>query len=283
MQKYALSLILMFCLHQDELLAQELCIKGFYSKHEGNTPIARLAIYSERCSGSNYIQSLILTNVAGIRLNESSHKHFPPWLELSPSHYYGPPAHYTFDGSDNMLVVVIFRNPYDWVRSLNLQPWHAAKNLQNLPFSQFIRTPWRLNLRQNLIARLRRQNPLLDLNPIDGTPFKNVLELRTAKIRNMLKIRERAKNVYCINYEIVRDHPQEVLNELKELFSLNLKPDYQPVVLYKGLVRAGKYQETIYDPISMEDLIHINAHLDEQLENEIGYSLMPLKIDIQNK
>lgn len=280
MQRVVFSLLILLCLHWDEVMGY-----GFETKREGKTPIARLAVYSERCSGSNYIQSLILTNVFGIWFDQSSHKHFPPWLELEPSHYFGPPEHYTFDGSDGMLVVVIFRDPYDWVRSLHSQPWHAARYLHNISFSKFIRLSWRLNHNQGMIARLKRLNPLLDLNPVNGAVFKNILELRTAKIRTMLKIRERAKNVYFINYEVARDHPQEVLNELKELFNLELKPVYKPVVNYKGLLRAGTYQETVYDPISTDDLQHINDHLNEQLENEIGYALhrLPLEIDIQNK
>jgi len=267
MQKYVLCLLILICLHQEQLMAY-----GLYSRHEGNTPITRLALYSERCSGSNYIQSLVLTNMEGISLDESCHKHFPPWLELHASNYLGSPSHYTFEGSDDLLVVVIFRNPYDWVRSLHRKPWHAALCLQNIPFSQFIRQAWQLNLNQPGIVRLQKQHPFMDLNPVDGTPFTNALMLRTAKIRTMLKIKERAKNVYYINYETVRDYPQEVLQELQEVFDLHMKSEYQPVLYYKGMERCGIYQETDYEPISPEDLIHINSYLDEKLESEIGYS-----------
>ncbi len=247
---------------------------GLFAKRESSVPITNLMVFSERCSGSNFILSLIRTN---LQINSPffCHKHFPPWFELPPESYLGNPKHYHFEGTEDYLFVIIFRDPYDWVRSLHLKPWHASRSLIHIPFEQFIRLPWTLSESDRQIMYGKRIHPLLDLNPLDGKPFKNVFELRTAKIQNMLMIKERAKNVYYVNYETARDHPEEVLEEIGTIFGLTANPlGYTPVVKYKGMENKEDYKEKSYLKISENDLIYINSQLSEEIENKIGYRLI---------
>lgn len=244
---------------------------GLCAKKVGTVPIDKVFVFSERCSGNHYIESLILSNFS-ISLSPFCHKHFPPWYELSPEHYRGDPRHYSFAGTEKILFIVIFRDPYDWVRSFHLDPWHAKERFPiNLSFAEFIRRPWILDEAEPENIQLRQLNPLMDCNPIDGKPFKNVFQLRTAKIRTMLKIKERAHNVYYINYETVRDHPKEVLSELEKFFKLSPTSSYHPVVFYKADQRQGVYKQKKYQDISNNDLHYINSQLNEKLENKIGY------------
>lgn len=90
----------------------------------------------------------------------------------------------------------------------------------------------------------------------------------------MLQIKTFVKNVYYINYETARDYPQKVLEELKEIFNLNPTPSYNSIIFHQGFKQNGVYADTKYDPISLNDLIHINAHLDKKLERKIGYRLV---------
>ena len=121
--------------------------------------------------------------------------------------YLGNPAFYTFEGTDNYLFIVIVRNPYDWVRSVHKQPHLASRELIDIPFDEFIHKKWLLNKQEPAYQAEYKLNPLVDCNPKTGEPFANVLQLRTAKLRTMLMIKDKAKNVYYINYEIVRDFP----------------------------------------------------------------------------
>ena len=323
---------------------------GIDAKREGDIPLQRIQIFSERCSGSYYLQGLLLKNFHFInpkkekkvsqqyvrRLSEKctgsfniihallprsekskitpqkvqffyerssgnyailyfllrhlphiqskdqkfidspfGHKHFPPWFELPLEEYLGPKPLYTFENSDDTLFIVIFRNPYDWLRSFYQKPWHAAKSLLNLSFSQFIRTPWELDSEDRVVISERKSNPLLDYDPLNKNPFESVLQLRTAKIRNMLMIKTQVKNIYYVNYETLRDHPKQVLQEIAHVFDLPLS-SFTDVKLYKGSKSEGNYTPKKYPPISPQDLEYINAHLDQGIEEKIHYQLSPI-------
>ena len=253
---------------------------GLLAQRIGSVPITKLAIYSERCSGSNYIQSLVLQNF-DISLEPFCSKHFPPWFELPPSHYLGNPKNYTFENTDDYLFIVIFRNPYDWVRSFYDTPHYSSREIKKMGFSEFIRAPWALDLNHEVVKRQTAFNPLMDRNPTDGSLFKNVLKLREAKIHTMLMIKDRVKNIYYINYETARDSPKEVLKEIEKIFEITSNLTYQPVVYYKGKEDSGVYQKKEYVSISRRDLKYINKHLNKNLEKMIGYKLIddPKELD----
>jgi len=231
---------------------------GLFAKRQGNPP-KRLAILAERCSGSNYVEGLILSNFEKLDPDYSTHKHFPPW-------------NWKARKSDSTLFVVIFRNPYDWLRSLHRIPHHADRSLWHIPFSQFIRSQWVLKVHDPITMQLG--DPLVDRNPRTGQPFKNVMELRTEKIKAMLRIRKSVKNIYCVHYETARDYPKEVLQEIQKTFSLKATPIYHPVVQYKAHAFSEIYTPRKYVPISGKDLAHINAHLNTRIERKIGYRLI---------
>lgn len=254
---------------------------GISAKHEGSIPIKKLFLFGERCSGTNYVVTLFSKNLQLGYDQKFARRHFPPWFELPIEYYTGKPQSYTFDNTDEYLFVIVFRNAYDWVRSLHDLPHFASGKFFNMPFSEFIRTPWELNPSNTLVKEVRSFHPLMDLSPIDGKPFENVLKLRTKKIENMLMVQNRAKNVYYIRYEIARDHPQEVIREIGECFGIRPNAKFSPVSNYLGWKHKGKYDQVPYPPISLEDLDYINSQLSEEVENQIGYSLIydPAEID----
>jgi hypothetical protein len=247
---------------------------GLSAKHEGEKPITHLCIIGERCSGTNFAEELIAANLKLVSKPWFMHKHFPPWYELPIECYFGNPQHYTFENTDEYLFVIIFRNAYDWARSLQQKPHHAIKKLHNLPFSKFIRTQWSLDPSQGMVQKGKEMNPLIDLSPITKLPFNNVLELRTAKIRNMLMINDRASNVYIINYEIIRDYSQEVIQEIANHFDLSPAREFSPITTYLGYKHTGTFEQAPYASISIEDLFFINSQLSEEIENSIEYSLI---------
>lgn len=246
---------------------------GLSAKCEGGKPITHVKVYSERCSGSNYVIQLILTNFEKIKWERFCHKHFPPWLDYPNLPYLGDSRHHTFKKTGHVLFIVVFRNPYDWVRSLHRQQHHTPQTTQALPFGEFIRIPWELDPNIAEVVELQQLNPLMDRNPATGALFENPMQLRTAKIKTMLEINNRAKNVYYVNYETVRDHPREVLREIQNIFWLKLTLAYQPVIHYKNDKQQGIYKANNYAPLSEIDLDYINTHLDPELERRIGYAL----------
>ncbi len=240
---------------------------GIIAKNKHVEKIINFFVIGERCSGTNFLTSLISENTQLIKCRIGQ-KHFPPWYELGPEYYHGDARYYHFNNTEDFLFLVIFRDPYDWVRSFHIQPHHAHKSLLNLSFSSFIREPWLIDPSVTAVENY----PLLDLNPKDGLPFKNIFALRSRKIEDMLEIQNRAPNVYYINYEIVRDYPEQVLKEIAHLYNLQLKSSYTAIDSYKG---AGKtnFKPIAYKPISDLDLEYINSQLDKKLEERIGYKI----------
>jgi len=265
---------LIFTLFKIEVYSSEIALQyGLLAKKDGNVAIKKFFIFSERCSGSNYAEILIRNNL-NIGSSPFCHKHFPPWYELPLEKYLGNPKYYTFEGTDEYLFILIFRNPYDWVRSLYQNPWHADTFLKDIPFEQFISTVWQIGKKDKDLTRLQNLHPLLDRNPKNGCLFKNVLKLRTEKIRNMLFIKNKAKNCYYINYEKLRDFPEETLSEISTIFQVSRKMPFTPVIHRKGRPIQGVYQPKDYITISPGDLEFINSQLDPNLEKEIGYTLI---------
>jgi len=230
-------------------------------------------MFAERASGSNYVEALLMFNT-GLQSTLFCHKHFPPWYDLPKEKYNGDSRCWSFENTDDILFVIVVRNPYDWLRSLHNQPHQAEKSLKILPFHHFIRSPWKLDIRDPVIAEDVQCNPLIDLNPSNGLPFANVMHLRTAKTKNFLQIQYKAKNVYYIRYETARGNPKDVLDELAKSYHIKINNVYQPIIHYKGHTALPLYERKEYAPISQNDLLFINSQLDKDLEDQLGYSLI---------
>lgn len=233
--------------------------------------IKKIQIFGERCSGTNYMEKLLQANCKEINKNYFfyGHKHFPCWFKhpFDKAFYPLPEQNFTLKNNMNTLFIVIFRNPYDWLRSLRNTPHHAAKSLWNKPFSQFIRAKWITNPRQ------LGENARLELDPATRLPFKNVMKLRTARIVNMLKIKDLVHNYYMVNYETLYKNPKRVLEEISERFSVKMQQKFIPVLEHfngDSVIRK-KYSHTNYPEISDEDLAYINEQLDWRVEKKIGY------------
>lgn len=279
------------------------------AKRESSQPITRLQIFSERCSGCNYVTALLAQNFEfknfypllerktpqyldwmyeptqiytfqehgkishQLFVYPYGHKHFSPWLCLDPEDFLGPRHFYDFAKSDDCLFVVIFRDPYDWIRSLYQNPWHVVEELRSKSFQDFIRFPWEINTTDPDTTKQYLYNPLLDCDPVTGLLFKNVFKLRSRKIENMLAIRDKVKNIYYVNYETVRDKPYEFLEEIAQLYNLPLKGVYHNVETYKGDSPQGQYKKKKYPPLTSADLAYINEELDPELEALLGYKI----------
>lgn len=277
LKAFKLYLLSCFILCSSELPSQQYALSA---AHNGAVPITKFAVFAERCSGSNYVESLLKLNFQLIE-DAYCHKHFPPWFtvpHLAKTHK----QYHLFEEKVDVLNIIIFRNPYDWIRSLHNQPWHAVRSLFNIPFSKFIRSEWRLNLNLPVMVEQSKFNTLLDINPKTKKSFKDIFELRTAKIKTMLLIKNHVANSYYVNYETVRDNPEGVIQEIATLFNLEANPVYQPVIYYKGKEEKGVYTKKKYNPITVKDHAYINSMLDKKLEAEIGYKLLSYKELPQN-
>ena len=159
---------------------------------------------------------------------------------------------------NNTLVVAIVRNPYDWLLSLHHDHWHAPSH-GDLSFDQFVRRVWAPAARFVSAAAAFRTEPrgrgpsdCIDnfvegevlpcvsdkrigryleavrkprgLMPVyemadDGRPFKNVLALRTAKLRDFRAVATWAPRMEPVLHDALVAHPLAVARWLQSIES----------------------------------------------------------------
>ena len=229
-------------------------------------------IFGERCSGTNYLEALVRKNYPEVEPTTAfGGKH---WFirgheprgraNATTDHQCGR----SLDDSDDTLFLVIHRNPFDWVRSIQATPYHAWTH-DSLPLAEFIRKPW-------VSSEVAAVNPTWDLRE-DGYYFieeaANVLALRTMKLQHFLGLGNVVPHVAQIRYEDLAADPS-LLATIAEQFEIRLDgADVRNTDRYFG----GKDKEVFdgpraYAPIGEDDLQFINRHLDWDVESSAGYS-----------
>lgn len=225
--------------------------------------IRRIQIKGERCSGTSFLEALIRSNIAEVRLSSDfGWKHFFIRNEIV--------------NVDDCLFIVIYRDPFDWLRSIHRTPFHTAPSLRNISFSEFIRKEWHCVWNED--AKIAPDDPRYgqemmferDLNT--GNRFKNVLKLRTAKLLDFEAIRDKAPHAYYIRYEDLAAAPEKFVQELSDNHELKRAPDFHPVMSYRGQ-GTETYKPKRYRKISNADQAFIRSNLLLDLERRIGYPL----------
>ena len=234
--------------------------------------------FSERCSGSNFIQATVEANYPALHsTDEYGFKHFLEEKFLEESVF-----------SDELLFLVVIRNPFDWLRSIHRKPWHCAHHLRGLEFSEFIRAEWQCVWDEQ--AQISRSDSrwmtemMSERNPLrDGERFKNVMELRKVKYTVWRERLSAHPNTVFINYDAFNESPRSVLDTLahaqglKELETINVPLGYKgrlslimKLALFFSFGRIGGYKPKPKHPIALVDLDYIVSGLDSDLERQYG-------------
>ncbi len=235
-------------------------------------PIRYVQIFGERCSGTNFLETLTRTNFRDIKMTTTfGGKHW-----YIRDHQPRGRSNETTDqecvrnlsDSADTLFLVIHRNPYDWLRSLQATPYHAWTHA-SLPIREFVTKPW-------VSSEVSPVNPTWTVRD-DGYYFieeaANVLELRALKLRHLLRLPEVAPNVAIVRYDDLAADPS-LLAQIADQFGIELVDGPLRNVEHHF---GGGAQEVYdggrtYDPIDDADLDHINRHLDWDVEAAAGYS-----------
>jgi hypothetical protein len=227
--------------------------------------IRRIQIYGERCSGTNYLESLISNGLDAVQIQwDFGWKHFFPNVNV--------------ENQTDCLFVVVYRNPFDWLRSLHRNPWHAAPGLREISFSDFIRKQWWCIWDED--AGKSPEDPLYGTEmlfercPETHQRFTNVIQMRSAKIRGWEVLRGRTKHSIYIKYEDLCASPEGFIRTISERFQLVRSPSFNDVQGYKG--SSWDFIRAAYASIGKEDLDYIVDQLDVKLEESIGYDVKAL-------
>lgn len=232
--------------------------------------IEKIQIFGERCSGTTYLTNLIVNNFKIEITFEYGFKHW-----FIKNHYPRCQENRTTDmeclrdlsDNENTLFLVIFRDPYDWLRSLHIHP-HQAPEHWGISFSQFLRKKWISYEYDHGDRPLWPKNSKSDpYYYIEDT--ENVCNLRTMKIEHFLNLKKRVRYFHKINYENLRED-QQILQELTKLFRIEMKnKNIKNIKTYMNSEKV--FIPKKYDPIMKTDFDFINKNLEWNLEHRIGY------------
>ena len=234
--------------------------------------IEHIQILGERNSGTNYLASLIQKNIPTVTITKSfGYKHWfinGHYPRSAPNNSTDFECTRSLDYSDDTLFLVILRNPFDWLRSMAISPYHAPEH-NDLPFSEFIRKPWKSYER----ARVNSVWPVSD----DGIYFieqaENILVLRSIKIQHWLNLRQRVKHIAFINYEKLYND-LSTLEDIADQF--NIPKINRPFVNQAGYHKGGELKQELfvpkkYAPIDEQDLEFIKTTIDWDAEKAFNY------------
>lgn len=229
--------------------------------------ISKVIVKGERCSGTNYLRTLINLNFKSVTTENI----------LGWKHSYLNVFNEEIFGSDNFLVLIISRNPYEWVNSLYNNPWHLSgtngdKFILPISFSEFIRyEPYNIDEYD-----YEKFIGLSGVRYIERHPFtleypKNVFELRNWKNENFLNHSKILRNVLYIKYEDLYESPKKILDVINENY-IHEEYDFVDERLYKGDEYAGVFEKKIYPKMSDDDFNFFIESIDWNIEEKIGYS-----------
>jgi glycosyltransferase involved in cell wall biosynthesis len=273
--------------------------------------IKKFAIFSERNSGSNYLQQLLEVNFGLESTCEFGFKHW--WIPGLPDR---PSMNTTTDRevqrhfkdqSDDVLFIILTRNPVEWLRSMFVRPHHLRADLHKKDFEEFLETEWvcegpdKLNelwdprqaqnesqirdpaVRQHASSRDPRPvedrrtfgpahmdvRPDPDENGYFIERAQNVVDIRNQKYRHWLHLLspEGPKHVEFVNYENLPDY-LEVLAKKYELSFL--KSRCVNVRKPDHLQKSTELKPEIDDELRTRVL----ARLDLEFEKRLGYHLV---------
>jgi hypothetical protein len=157
--------------------------------------IKKVTIYGERCSGTNYLEELLVANFDVEIVWNYGWKHFFGFNDLSDS--------------DDVLFIGIIRNVNDWVNSLYREKHHIPEeNLKNE--DAFLNNEfYSIDLSKNEI--------MTDRNLETKERYKNIFELRHIKNKFLVETMPKlAKNYLLITYDNLRNDFINIMNKIKD-------------------------------------------------------------------
>ncbi len=235
--------------------------------------IKYIQIFGERRSGTNYLTSLIRRNFKGVVITlDFGGKHW-----FVKNHFPRGKPNTTTDNqcqrpltdSSDTLFIVIYKNPYGWLRSINRRPFHGDGHW-NLGFSEFIRKPW-------VSYTTEKLNPYWEENSENYyfiEEARNILDLRTQKINHFTAMTDSVDNICFLNYESLAANV-DILEDIANRYDIGLKRSLiinDPYRAGSGKKERVGFVPGKYNEIDAEDLKFIEENLDWDVERSIGYN-----------
>jgi hypothetical protein len=165
----------------------------------------KITIYGERCSGTNYLEELLLLNFEVEIIWDYGWKHFFGFNDLN--------------NSDDVLFIGIIRNIYDWINSFFREKHH-------LPYALTVNEDIFLT---DTFYSIYKNNELIydDLNMETKEKYKDIFELRCVKNKYLIKKMPTLVKNYClITYDDLINNFLNIMNKLNS-YNLEIKSNIE--------------------------------------------------------
>lgn len=202
--------------------------------------LKKFTILGERCSGTNFLEEVMLKNFPLEITWEYGWKH---WYSYGSS----------YPNSDDTLFIGIIRDPVQWINSFYKTPHHVPNHLKKI--SSFIDEEF-----YSVHSNSQNENTV-DRNPNTSRRFTNLIELRNVKLDYLIdKMQRKVKNYILINYEDLLYNYNNVIFRIAKKINFEIK-DIKDITHVK--INSEKYfhAKTIFN----------HSHLNLPLENLAGY------------
>lgn len=156
--------------------------------------LKKVTIFGERCSGTNYLEQLLITNFDVEIIWDYGWKHFFGFCDLN--------------NSDDVLFIGIVRNLPDWINSLYNTPYHLPVELiENI--DTYLNKPFYSVTDDGVIMTN-------DINIETNEIYKNIFELRHVKNKYLVeKMPLLVNNYLLITYDELIYNFNVIMNKIK--------------------------------------------------------------------
>lgn len=224
----------------------------------------KIQIFGLRCSGTNFLEKWLVNNFKEVEIvNHFAFKH------LWNSQFLRP-----VNSDDSIDIMVIVRNPYDWIRSMQREPHHCpdllGKSLENFvktPLKAYPGSSWNCK-----ISSIRDEVKSMELLEY----YDNILQMRNSKHKifcNLIK----NKRAILINYELLRDNPDQLANKISSEFGYTPHQELVEIKTFKKTSQIYKQKKVARIPQSIISFINKEIMWDQ--ENYMGYDISDYRWD----
>ena len=207
-------------------------------------------IYGERHSGTNFLQKVICENF-GLQVTwPFGWKHFGIGYKDED-----------ISAKQDVIILGIARNPYDWIGGMSKQPWHIPPKNKNIKC--LISKEWYSISDSRVVnPKLFGQEIMQDRDWRTNKRYKNIFAMRANKLSYMkYDLSKLTPNYYLMTYEELCNNLDKVLTEIGDRFNLKR---------HKSKTQVRSQNQYTFDE-SVLDVINNNLNWD--IENAYGYHI----------
>ena len=215
--------------------------------------IKQFTIFGERCSGTNYLEQIMLENFDINITWNYGWKHFFGFYDFKQT-----------EEENETLFIGIVRHPIYWIDSFFKEQHHLQNRLKPLDKYLF-----------DEIISVNEKNEIMkeDFNYLTGKPYKNIFELRFMKNYYLInKMPKNVKNYILISYENLRDNFKETASLIHNKFGLKNKYSfYRKPTYFKDEKKIKYVKKEIKLPLKYQYICAKKLNIIQELK--LGYDI----------